>query len=446
MAGEKLKILLVQDRTGPLAALLADRQDCEIVSVSADDVAAQVLRDDSAAVLVPAATLAGQVREIARLREEEARLREALEVSEARFGRLRESGLIGICFWREDGAITDANEAFLRLIGSDAAQLAAGEINWRELTPPEWDAADARALEEIREQGVTAVYEKEFVRSDNTRVSVLIGGVRVGTGDDIAFTVDMTGRRKIEEERARLIRELRVAVRARDEFLAVAAHELKTPLTPLRVQTEGLLRALQRPEGLTAEKLLDRLARIDRSARRVARLVENLLDFSRVASGRLQLRQEEIDLARLAGEVVERLRETAERAGSTLRFHSSGPASGRWDALRLEQVIENLLGNAIKYGSGQPIEVEVRGEGESALIQVTDHGMGIPKEAQGRIFQRFERVAPLHHFGGFGLGLWIVRQIVEAHGGAIELESDSGCGACFTIHLPRHAAEHPSPM
>jgi PAS domain S-box-containing protein len=446
MAGDKLKILLVQDRLGALAALLADRPGCEIVSVTVEEALAQVASNNCAAVLLPAATPVEQAQELARLQEEDRRLREALEVSEARFRRLRESGLIGIFFWREDGAITDANEAFLRLIGSDAAQLAAGEINWRELTPPEWDAADARALEEVRESGVTAVYEKEFVRSDDTRVSVLIGGIRVGAGEDIAFTVDITARRKIEEERARLIRELRVAVRARDEFLAVAAHELKTPLTPLRVQTEGLLRALQRPEGVATEKLLDRLARIDRSARRVARLVENLLDFSRVASGRLQLRQEELDLARLAADVVERLRETAERSGSTLRFHAGGPAWGSWDPLRLEQVIENLVGNAIKYGSGQPIEVEVRGESESALIQVTDHGIGIAKEAQGRIFDRFERVAPLQHFGGFGLGLWIVRQIVEAHGGAIELESESGCGACFTVHLPRHAADHPSPM
>jgi signal transduction histidine kinase len=108
----------------------------------------------------------------------------------------------------------------------------------------------------------------------------------------------------------------------------------------------------------------------------------------------------------------------------------------------MEQVIENILGNAIKYGSGQPIEIEVAADGESALFRVTDHGIGIPKESQGRIFERFERVAPVEHFGGFGLGLWIVRQIVEAHGGTITVESDGGDqGAVFTVRLPQVAAD-----
>jgi PAS domain S-box-containing protein len=387
-----------------------------------------------------------QAREIARqaelLRQKEARTREALDASETRFLRLRESGLIGVCYFREDGAITDANEAFLKMIGQDAGRLAAGEVNWREMTPPEWDAADAHALEELRSSGVTGVYEKEFVCADGHRVSVLVGSAAFGDHEGVAFAVDITARRRVEEERARLIRELRVALRARDEFLSIAAHELKTPLTPLRVQTEGLLRALKKPEGVPAEKLVDRLQRIDRSARRLERLIENLLDFSRVAAGRLELRQEETDLARLTAEVVERLREAADRAGSSVALSTNGPVRGLWDVLRMEQVIENILGNAIKYGSGQPIEIEVAADGESALFRVTDHGIGIPKESQGRIFERFERVAPVEHFGGFGLGLWIVRQIVEAHGGTIAVESDGGGqGAVFTVRLPQAAVD-----
>jgi PAS domain S-box-containing protein len=385
-----------------------------------------------------------QAQEIARqaelLRQKEARTQQALDESEARFRRLRESGLIGIFFWREDGVITDANEAFLRMIGADAAGLQAGAINWRERTPPEWDAADAHAVEALREHGVSDVYEKEFLRDDGQRVSVLLGAARSGEREGIAFAVDITARRKVEEERARLIGELRVAVRARDEFLSMAAHELKTPLTPLRVQTEGLLRALQKAEVPT-EKLIDRLGRIDRSARRVERLVKNILDFSQMSAGRLQLNEEDLDISRLAREVVERLRESAQRAGSQLTLTANGPVVGRWDGLRLEQVLENLVGNAIKYGAGHPVAVEVGGDDGEVWLRVSDQGIGIPKEAQSRLFERFERVAPMRHFGGFGLGLWIVRRIVEAHGGTIELESDAGRGARFTVRLPRQEAE-----
>jgi signal transduction histidine kinase len=233
----------------------------------------------------------------------------------------------------------------------------------------------------------------------------------------------------------------RVAERACDDFLAIAAHELKTPLTPLRVQTEGLLRALERPEGVTVGGLIDRLKRIDRSARRVERLVENLLDFSRVSAGRLQLKESDpVDLAALVRDVVERLRDEAERASCLLTVELAGGASGTWDAGRLEQVLENLLGNAFKYGAGRPVEVRVGTCGCEAVLSVRDHGIGIAREAQARVFERFERVAPVQHFGGFGLGLWIARQIVEAHRGSIAIESEPGQGALFTVRLPRRLA------
>lgn len=392
-----------------------------------------------------------QAREQDRLRRradeaiaERQRAEVAREASEARFRRLQESGLVGIFFWQLDGRVMDANEAFLSMVGFSKDELRVGHINWRELTPPECDAADGRALAELRSTSVCQMYEKEFVRRDGSRVSVLMGSALLDGPEEggISFALDITERKQVESERARLVRELRQAVRVRDDFLSIAAHELKTPLTPLRIQTEGILRAIRKGEceSLDLERLARRLEVIQRSVVRMERLIENLLDVSRVTRGRLELECEEFDLAAAARGVTERMREEFERTGCMLSVQADSQVVGRWDRLRIEQIVENLLSNAIKYGAGKPIEllveVDERAPSRVARISVQDHGMGIAKEAQVRIFDKFERVAPMRHFGGLGLGLWIVRQIVQAHGGEIEVMSELEQGARFTVTLP----------
>lgn len=392
-----------------------------------------------------------QAREQERLRRradeavaEMQRAEEARDASEARFRRLQESGLVGIFFWQQDGRVVDANEAFLSMVGFSEDELQAGHINWRELTPPECDAADGRALAELRSTSVCQMYEKEFVRRDGRRVSVLMGSALLDgpEGDGISFALDITERKQVESERARLVRELRQAVRVRDDFLSIAAHELKTPLTPLRIQTESIQRAIRKGglEGMDLERLARRLEVIQRSVVRMERLVESLLDVSRVTRGRLELECEEFDLVAAAQGVTERMREEFERADCVLSVRADSQVVGRWDRLRIEQILENLLSNAIKYGAGKPIELQVEAaepvQPPGVRISVQDHGMGIAKEAQARIFDKFERVAPMRHFGGLGLGLWIVRQIVEAHGGEIEVVSELEQGARFTVTLP----------
>jgi PAS domain S-box-containing protein len=390
-----------------------------------------------------------QEREQRRLRREadaaiaeKQRAELARDVSEARFRRLQESGLVGIFFWQLDGRVVDANEAFLSMLGYSEDELQAGHINWRELTPPESDAADGRALAELRSTSVCQMYEKEFVRRDGVRVSVLMGSALLDGPEEggISFSLDITERKRIENERARLVRELRQAVRVRDDFLSIAAHELKTPLTPLRIQTESILRALRKGESEPVElkRLGGRLEMIQRSVLRMERLIENLLDVSRVTTGRLELELEEFDLVPMVRAVAERLGEEIERAGCTLSVQADEKVSGRWDRFRIEQIVENLLSNAIKYGAGKPIELRVEAglSAARARISVRDHGIGIAKEAQARIFDKFERVAPMRHFGGLGLGLWIVQQIVLAHGGEIEVASEPGEGSKFSVTLP----------
>jgi signal transduction histidine kinase len=230
--------------------------------------------------------------------------------------------------------------------------------------------------------------------------------------------------------------ELTAAVLSRDEFLTVAGHELNTPLAALRLQLEGLARLVRRrTPGL--EALVDE--RLEKSIGHVSRLealVAQLLDVSRLSTERLELAPEPLDFAEVVGEVVERLATPAARVGSPIRLEHDGPLPGSFDRLRLEQVAANLLSNAVKYGMGHPVEVDLRREGDAARLSVRDRGIGIEHGHEARIFERFGRAVPVRHYGGLGLGLWVVRRIVEAGGGTVQVESAPGAGATFTVRLP----------
>lgn len=233
-------------------------------------------------------------------------------------------------------------------------------------------------------------------------------------------------------ELERVNAELQEAVRARDAFLSVAAHELRTPIGALRLQTQMLVR---RKEGI-ADDLRDKLGRIDRQTLRLNRLIDNLLEVSRIAAGRLQPELERVDLGALAREVASRGEDDLRRANCTLHIETDEGVIGEWDPMRLEQVVSNLLSNAAKYGAGKPVELEVKRRGQFAHIVVRDHGIGIAPEDQPRIFERFERLVSRRQGGGLGLGLWIARQITEAMGGTIRLVSALGSGSMFVVELP----------
>jgi signal transduction histidine kinase len=171
-------------------------------------------------------------------------------------------------------------------------------------------------------------------------------------------------------------------------------------------------------------------------AHRLNDLIGELLDVSRITSGRLHLQRDAVDLTRVVREVVARFEEAAARAGCDIQVDAPGPVNGNWDPNRLDQIVTNLLSNAIKYGAGEPVEIRLATSDQLARLWVRDRGIGIPPEHQPRLFQRFERVVSNRNYGGFGLGLWIVRQLVEAHGGAVRLKSAPGKGSEFTVELP----------
>jgi signal transduction histidine kinase len=250
--------------------------------------------------------------------------------------------------------------------------------------------------------------------------------------DDLRMAEQLAERAGAAISNASLYAAAREAVRIRDEFMLVAGHELRTPLAALALHHEAL--AATR-DGTPLEKVRERGAKLQGQTHRLARLVEDLLDVSRISAGRLTLERDEIDLAELVREVGERMKEELERARCPLTLDVE-PVRGFWDRARLDQIITNLVANAAKYGKGSPIEISLRRENDRAVLRVVDHGIGIAEHDQARIFRRFERAVSPRKFGGLGLGLWITSELVHAHGGDIAVSSVPGDGATFTVSLP----------
>jgi PAS domain S-box-containing protein len=254
----------------------------------------------------------------------------------------------------------------------------------------------------------------------------------------IAAVRDVTERKTIER-RAQLYEKARDEIRLRDDFLSIASHEFKTPLATLSLQTQMLLRALERSGDKPFSMQRPRVEAVHRQTRHLSRLVQGLLDITQITAGRLVLRPETVDLAAIVRDAAAKWRETLARAKSELHLRVGENITGRWDPMRLEQIIDNLVGNAVKYGAGKPVEVVAESDGAMAHIVVRDEGIGIAPEDQQRIFERFERAVSKRSYGGFGLGLWIVRKIVEAHRGEIRVSSEVGRGSRFEVMLPRNA-------
>jgi PAS domain S-box-containing protein len=275
------------------------------------------------------------------------------------------------------------------------------------------------------------------VRKDGSRfwASVIITPIRDDAGTVIGFakvTRDLTEQRKAEEERIRLA-QTQEAVRLRDEFLSIASHELRTPLTALHLQVNSLNEAIPSLDPKIANKVL----RIQRSSVRLQALIDVLLDVSRIATGRFSMKKGSGELVATIQDMVDRFAEQAADASCEITLEKLvESAPGEWDMLRIEQALTNVLENALKYGAGKPVRVTVDGSPSAVTIVVEDEGPGIPEQDRERIFQRFERASSMRHYGGFGLGLYVSREILAAHGGTIAVENRHGGGARFTMRLP----------
>jgi signal transduction histidine kinase len=249
-------------------------------------------------------------------------------------------------------------------------------------------------------------------------------------------TRDLTERVRLDDERLHRVR-AEEAVRLRDEFLSIASHELKTPLTALQIELQSWKERNGFPSDAERDdKVVKRYERAVRNAERLAALVESLLDVSRIATGRLLLKPEQMDLSETVSQVIDSLCGTAAKARCEIMFSTTGTIHGSWDRLRVDQAIMNVLSNALKYGTGSPIRVSLSVDQGDAVIEIADRGPGIPEGDLERIFARFERASPVRHYGGLGLGLYVARQVVEVQGGTIAARNMADGGACFTIRLP----------
>lgn len=402
------------------------------------------------AMRAPDGTLLGFVkvtRDLTERRQLEQLLREREERLRLMIGSIQD---YAIFLLDPEGHIASWNPGAERIKGYRAEEIVGRHFSM--FYPPEDAAAGrpARELEIARREGRYAE-EAWRVRKDGTRfwANVVLAAVRNEQGELVGFTKvtrDMTDRRRQQEEllaAEREAAELRVraeraqeVVRERDEFISIAAHELRTPIAALRLKLDGILRISERGSPI-AEPARSRLVVSSRLVNRMSDLVERMLDVSRIVLGQLELDVAPMDLGEVVREIVDELREPSAASGSEVRISLRGDARGTWDRMRLGQVIANLLSNALRYGRGKPIDIVVEGDGEKVRATVADHGIGMSASDMQRVFGRFERAAPADQYAGLGLGLYISQHVVEAHGGTITVASTPGEGAQFVIELPR---------
>jgi PAS domain S-box-containing protein len=354
--------------------------------------------------------------------DERKRMEEALRQSQERASALMNSNIIGI-FIAEGEQVVDANDTFLRMVGYTREDLRAGRMNWKSMTPADYQDRTQQTHREMTARQSLTPYEKEYIRKDGSRLPVLVGGVVLQHHpcQAVIFVLDNSARKELEQRK--------------DDFISMASHELRNPLTALKLQATLLHKQLVR---LGMQSSATALARIDCQINAIARLVEELLDVSKIQAGGLAYVWEGVDLDELLRETVETMQNTHPSHRILLRG-----AARAWliaDRGRLAQVFTNLLSNAIKYSpDAETVEVDLSASEEAITVCVQDHGAGIAAEQRDKIFERFYRVADPRQraVAGLGMGLYIVAEIVKGHGGTITVDSEIGKGSTFRVMLPR---------
>ncbi len=376
-----------------------------------------------------------------------------LRASEARFRRLVESNIFGVVFGDIKGNITDANDAFLEMVGYTREQMNAGQLPWDALIP----ASSVRLLQRCRaglkRRGSCTPFELECRRADGQPLPVLLGVALLDAhrpaeagAPVVAFCLDLSERKRLEDQLRRHARELAEADVRKNEFLAMLGHELRNPLAPIRNAVK-----IMRQRGSEDHALCWARDLIDQQTRQMAQLVDDLLDISRVTRGKVRLQREVIAVATIVAYAVETSRPLIDshRHRFSIKLPPE-PILVHVDALRMAQVLSNLLNNAAKYTEDHGhIHLSVARQGENVVFQVRDNGIGIAPEMLSIVFDLFTQVDHSldRSSGGLGLGLTVVRSLVEMHGGRVHATSEGlGKGCEFTVRLPTWKASEAVPM
>ena len=332
----------------------------------------------------------------------------------------------------ETGRILEANPAAEQTYGYTRAELLERTIFDLRVGPA---ASTQDQMKHADRAGI--LFEGVHRRRDGSEFPVEVSSRGETLGERrvlLSVIRDITERKRLDVEREALLATTQQALESREEFLWIASHELRTPITIVSLQLQQLRRLIER--GEPADRLASAAAAALSQVGRMSSLVQSLFDLSQLEHGRFTLDRTEADLAAIVQDVIERLAAQAALVGSQLVVEVP-QLRGRWDRMRLEQVFTNVIGNALKYGAGRPVEVEARAAGDMVHADIRDRGIGIQEADAERIFGKFQRAVPAANYGGLGLGLYISRQIVEAHGGWIAVQSAPGAGAMFRIALPR---------
>ncbi|MFZ5896558.1 MAG: PAS domain-containing hybrid sensor histidine kinase/response regulator [Myxococcota bacterium] len=377
------------------------------------------------------------------LGEERRRAEQAL----LRFSRLFEAKILGILVCDLVGNILEANDGFLEMVGYTREELLSGRVRWVEMTPPEYKQLDDDAVEQLKVRGVTRPWEKEYIRKDGTRVPILVGVAMLNETECVAFVLDITERKRLEELRQRSAeleaqnRRIREASRLKSEFLANMSHELRTPLNSIIGFAELLHDgAVDKDSAQHQEFLGDILS----SGRHLLQLINDVLDLAKVEAGKMDFRPESVDVEQLVVEVCAVLRSIA--ASKRIELTSTVAPEVRHvklDPARLKQVLYNYASNAIKFTpEGGRVVLRARAEGDDSIaVEVEDNGVGIASSDFERLFVEFQQLDPTStkRQGGTGLGLALTKRIVEAQGGSVAVQSTLGQGSLFSAILPRHS-------
>ena len=362
------------------------------------------------------------------------------KLPELPLGPLVSSGIVGLVLWDVDGAIRDANERFLELIGCTRGELEAGALDWRTLTPQRWREADEGMIAELRAGRGAGPVEKEYLRADGARVPVRLFSAPIDAqpGVAVSIVISLEAQKRAQAEREAVLareraarEEAEEAVQAREDILAIVSHDLRSPLQTVRMSSALLAR-------LAGEAGAAPAAAAARAIEGMDRLIRDLLDVNHMVSGRFAVEAQPLALATLLDDARALMGPVCAAKRQALEIAPPGEALHvRADRNRIVQVFSNLVGNAAKFTpEGGRIAVSARRDGGEALVEVADDGPGIAPEDLPSIFERFWQARRVRRGGGVGLGLAISQGIVKAHGGRIWAESTTGAGSRFRFTLP----------